>query len=179
MLNLNPEYRCFYVEGITDMRLGHFRLCNTIREMLGRDPYNGDVFITMSRKRDKGRGKETEREIRNLNMTPEQIKERRNREDVKTIMRELYEKAQDLLDNPEEHHYSELMKKALKYMLNGWDGLQKYIEDGNYDIDNCKHPIRHIYPNGCLHSYWAFYGSFLPSDKFVCSVSSDYAIFVT
>ena len=77
-----------------------------------------------------------EREIRNLNMTPEQIKERRNREDVKTIMRELYEKAQDLWDNPEEYHYSELMKKALKYMLNGWDGLQKYIEDGNYDIDN-------------------------------------------
>ena len=51
-------------------------------------------------------------------------------------MRELYEKAQDLWDNPEEYHYSELMKKALKYMLNGWDGLQKYIEDGNYDIDN-------------------------------------------
>lgn len=53
MLNLNPDYRYFYVEGITDMRLGHFRLCNTIREMLGRDPYNGDVFITMSKKRDK------------------------------------------------------------------------------------------------------------------------------
>lgn len=77
-----------------------------------------------------------EREIRSKDMTPEQIRERRNRDDVKSIMKQLYDKAREMTENASKYHYSELMKKALRYMLNGWDGLQRYLENGNYDIDN-------------------------------------------
>ena len=51
MLDMSKPYRYFYVEGVTDMRMGHYRLCNMIRETLKRDPYNGDVYIFMSKKR--------------------------------------------------------------------------------------------------------------------------------
>ena len=77
-----------------------------------------------------------EREIKAKGMNEEQTRERRNRDDVKDIMNRLYDKATDMRDNPEKYHYSELMKKALRYMLDGWNGLQKYLEDGSYDIDN-------------------------------------------
>ena len=77
-----------------------------------------------------------EREIKAKEMNEEQTRERRNRDDVKDIMNRLYDKATDMRDNPEKYHYSELMKKALRYMLDGWSGLQKYLEDGRYDIDN-------------------------------------------
>ena len=31
---------------------------------------------------------------------------------------------------------SDMMEKALKYMLNNWDGLLRYRNDGRYTIDN-------------------------------------------
>jgi hypothetical protein len=39
------------VEGVTDMRLGQYRLCRVIEQLLRRNPYNGDVFIFMNKSR--------------------------------------------------------------------------------------------------------------------------------
>ena len=33
-------------------------------------------------------------------------------------------------------HYSDMMLTALNYMVNGWDKLMRYREDGRYTIDN-------------------------------------------
>lgn len=68
-------------------------------------------------------------------LTADEIKKRRSRSDVTAILNELYDKATRLLNDPHSH-LSDMMEKALKYMLNNWDGLLKYRNDGRYTIDN-------------------------------------------
>lgn len=68
-------------------------------------------------------------------MTPEQIKERRNKKDVDSILKRLYRKACEYLDHKKKH-YSKMTQDAMKYMKNGWKDLIRYRDDGNYDIDN-------------------------------------------
>ena len=68
-------------------------------------------------------------------MTPEKIKERRNKKDVDGILKRLYRKACEYL-NQKKKHYSKMTQDAMKYMKNGWKDLIRYRDDGNYDIDN-------------------------------------------
>jgi len=51
MLALTGSLRYYFVEGVTDMRLGQYRLCRVIEQLLHRNPYNGDVFIFMNKSR--------------------------------------------------------------------------------------------------------------------------------
>ena len=51
MLALTGSLRYYFVEGVTDMRLGQYRLCRVIGQLLHRNPYNGDVFIFMNKSR--------------------------------------------------------------------------------------------------------------------------------
>ena len=68
-------------------------------------------------------------------MTPEKIKERRNKKDVDSILKRLYRKACEYLDHKKKH-YSKMTQDAMKYMKNGWKDLIRYRDDENYDIDN-------------------------------------------
>lgn len=70
-----------------------------------------------------------------LNRTIDEIRERRQRKDVTSILTGIYRKMKRMLDN-KRIHFSDLMNSALVYLLNGWDGLQVYRNDGRYDIDN-------------------------------------------
>ena len=51
MLALTGSLRYYFVAGVSDMRLGQYRLCRVIEQLLHRNPYNGDVFIFMSKSR--------------------------------------------------------------------------------------------------------------------------------
>lgn len=51
MLALTGSLRYYFVGGVTDMRLGQYRLCRVIEQLLHRNPYNGDVFIFMNKSR--------------------------------------------------------------------------------------------------------------------------------
>lgn len=51
MLALTGSLRYYFVEGVTDMRFGQYRLCRVIEQLLHRNPYNGDVFIFMNKSR--------------------------------------------------------------------------------------------------------------------------------
>ena len=51
MLALTGSLRYYFVDGVTDMRLGQYRLCRVIEQLLHRNPYNGDVFIFMNKSR--------------------------------------------------------------------------------------------------------------------------------
>src|SRR5574344_667375 len=53
---------------------------------------------------------------------------------TETLMR-LRKRARNMLAD-KHAHYSDLMIRALNYMLNGWDDLIRYREDGRYTIDN-------------------------------------------
>ena len=68
--------------------------------------------------------------------SPEQIKKRRNKKDVSKVLSLIYKKANELLSNPQRHHYSEMMRRALVYVTSNWDDLIKYRHDGHYTIDN-------------------------------------------
>ena len=43
MLALTGSLRYYFVAGVTDMRLGQYRLCRVIEQLLHRNPSNGDV----------------------------------------------------------------------------------------------------------------------------------------
>lgn len=68
-------------------------------------------------------------------MSTEKIKERRGRKDVGNILKSLYRKACEYL-NHKRRHFSEMTRKAMEYMKNGWEDLIKYRDDGRYTIDN-------------------------------------------
>ena len=68
-------------------------------------------------------------------MTPDEIKKRRNQPDVKKILESLYKRGVELL-NQKRKHYSEMMRKALRYMVDNFDALTEYLKDGRYTIDN-------------------------------------------
>ena len=68
-------------------------------------------------------------------LKPHEIKKRRCQDDVTHILDDIYRKAVKLL-NSKRKHYGEMMRKALSYMINGWEELQNYRKDGRYTIDN-------------------------------------------
>ena len=68
-------------------------------------------------------------------LTPDKIKERREKKDITDTLTSLYTHARKALCNKGKK-YSDLMLQALNYMLNSWDELQNYRKDGRYTIDN-------------------------------------------
>ena len=78
-------------------------------------------------------------------LKPHEIKKRRCQDDVTHILDDIYRKAVKLL-NSKRKHYGEMMRKALSYMINGWEELQNYRKDGRYTIDNMfvERAIRHF-----------------------------------
>jgi hypothetical protein len=67
--------------------------------------------------------------------TPDEIKKRRAEKDVTDTLNALHDRAEKLLRTKGDK-YSDLMVTALNYMLNGWDELLNYRNDGRYTIDN-------------------------------------------
>lgn len=48
MLAINGGVKLWYMEGITNMRFGKYRLFSEV-QTLDMDPYNGDAYIFMSK----------------------------------------------------------------------------------------------------------------------------------
>ena len=63
------------------------------------------------------------------------VKKRRGEKVVADTLMSLYSLAEKLL-RKKGSKYSALMLKALNYMLNGWNELLNYRNDGRYTIDN-------------------------------------------
>ncbi len=53
MLTISGLKRFYYIPGVTDMRCGYNRLLQIVKQMTHHDPYNGDVFVFMSKDRRK------------------------------------------------------------------------------------------------------------------------------
>ena len=53
MLTISGLKRFYYLPGVTDMRCGYSRLLQIVKQMTHHDPYNGDVFVFMSKDRRK------------------------------------------------------------------------------------------------------------------------------
>jgi transposase len=53
MLSINSAQRYFIYSGLTDMRKGFNSLCGLVREEFKMDPLGGDVFIFLSRTKNK------------------------------------------------------------------------------------------------------------------------------
>ena len=53
MLTISGLKRFYYILGVTDMRCGYSRLLQIVKQMTHHDPYNGDVFVFMSKDRRK------------------------------------------------------------------------------------------------------------------------------
>jgi len=70
-----------------------------------------------------------------MERTPDEIKKRRSEKDVTDTLIALHDRAEKLL-RKKGNKYSDLMVTALNYMLNGWDELLNYRNDGRYTIDN-------------------------------------------
>ena len=70
-----------------------------------------------------------------MGRTPDEIKKRRAEKDVTDTLIALHDRAEKLL-RTKGNKYSDLMVTALNYMLNGWDELLNYRNDGHYTIDN-------------------------------------------
>lgn len=70
-----------------------------------------------------------------LHRTPDEIKKRRAQKDICDTLKSIKKKALGMLAD-KHAHYSEMMLNALNYMVNGWDGLDRYRTDGRYTIDN-------------------------------------------
>ena len=52
-LKLREPSEIRYIPGMTDMRCGYNRLLQIVKQMTHHDPYNGDVFVFMSKDRRK------------------------------------------------------------------------------------------------------------------------------
>ena len=53
MLTISGLKRFYYIPDVTDMRCGYSRLLQIVKQMTHHDPYNGDVFVFMSKDRRK------------------------------------------------------------------------------------------------------------------------------
>ena len=53
MLTISGLKRFYYIPEVTDMRCGYSRLLQIVKQMTHHDPYNGDVFVFMSKDRRK------------------------------------------------------------------------------------------------------------------------------
>lgn len=68
-------------------------------------------------------------------LSPGEILSRRRKPDVTRILESLRSKAEELLSRSR-IRYSESLRRAMAYMLDGWENLVRYREDGSYSIDN-------------------------------------------
>lgn len=69
------------------------------------------------------------------NLSPDEIRKRREKKDITDTLTALYTHARKAL-RQKGKKYSALMLQALNYMLNGWKDLQNYRKDGRFTIDN-------------------------------------------
>ena len=53
MLTISGLKNFYYIPGVTDMRCGYNRLLQIVKQMTRHNPYNGDVFVFMSKDRRK------------------------------------------------------------------------------------------------------------------------------
>jgi transposase len=53
MLNISASQRYFFYSGLTDMRKGFDSLCGLVRDEFKMNPLSGDVFIFLSKTRNK------------------------------------------------------------------------------------------------------------------------------
>lgn len=53
MLTISGLKNFYYIPGVTDMRCGYNRLLQIVKQMTHHNPYNGDVFVFMSKDRRK------------------------------------------------------------------------------------------------------------------------------
>ena len=53
MLTISGLKNFYYIPCFTDMRCGYNRLLQIVKQMTHHDPYNGDVFVFMSKDRSK------------------------------------------------------------------------------------------------------------------------------
>lgn len=53
MLTISGLKNFYYMPGVKDMRCGYSRLLQIVRQMTHHDPYNGDVFVFVSKDRRK------------------------------------------------------------------------------------------------------------------------------
>lgn len=53
MLTISGLKNFYYIPGVTDMRCGYNRLLQIVKQMTHHDPFNGDVFVFMSKDRRK------------------------------------------------------------------------------------------------------------------------------
>lgn len=49
MLTISGLKNFYYIPGVTDMRCGYSRLLQIVKQMTHHDPFNGDVFVFMSK----------------------------------------------------------------------------------------------------------------------------------
>lgn len=79
-----------------------------------------------------------EKLYKKLNLTPEQIKERRNNAETSEIIQKMKNELDRLWpqDKQKQSELDPVFATALRYLYNQWDGLMKYRNDGEYSIDN-------------------------------------------
>ena len=51
MFEITGLQNIYFMPEVRDMRLGYYRLSEIIKTQYGRDPYNGDIYMFMSRDR--------------------------------------------------------------------------------------------------------------------------------
>lgn len=78
---------------------------------------------------------ECERKYKEMDLSPEEIKEERQSAEVEKVITQLRKKL-DFHLYFDKSPQGELMRKALTYMDSFWKQLFKYRNDGNYTIDN-------------------------------------------
>jgi len=73
-----------------------------------------------------------------LKLTPQQIKERRNNKETSEIIQKMRSELERLWpeDKLKQSELDPVFATALRYLYNQWDGLMNYRNDGEYSIDN-------------------------------------------
>ncbi|EFI72667.1 transposase [Segatella baroniae B14] len=75
-----------------------------------------------------------EETYRKQNLSPAEIKKRRNDSETTECIVKIYSRMCEL--QKDDSIKGELMTKALNYLSNGWKKFFTFREDGNYEIDN-------------------------------------------
>lgn len=76
-----------------------------------------------------------EDEYRREGLSPEQVAERRQSPETKSVVNRLYADLLSAVKN-EDQYRSPLLDTALRYMYNNWEYALTYLKDGRYPIDN-------------------------------------------
>ena len=113
-----------------------------------------------------------EEEYRQLGLSIEEIRRRRNDSRTADVMIRMSTELDILLNNPDSH-LGDMMLKALNYLHNYWRQLFAYRHDGRYTIDN-NIAERNIRPTTVERKNSLFYGSGLMAE-----VSAVYHTFIS